>query len=667
MGLYEFLRNSKLDSRSYFAATRPAFKFNQFGFTLGGPIQIPKIYNGKNRTFFFFNYEGFQQRRAATQVVTIPNEAWKRGDLSLNLDGRTPLPPIYDPYTERQTGVNAQGQPIYTRDRFPNNQIPVGRFPAYINTYLNLWFPSTLTPMNLNNTGNYINSTRSAREDNQTHARIDHKIADKNNLFGRVSWSDIYQRDPQNLPNAYQRTYNKYLGVTVSDTHIFSPSMILDVRFGYLRANLGQGPIHQFIDAYRAAGLTNVPRKFRDFDFPVNFNVTGVTQPGNGNLVNGPDFTYQGSLALTKITGIHSIAFGYDYTKLRTIHDSVFLNFDFNNQPTADPQNLAATGFPFASLLLGLPSGGGRISGEADLDIDQQLHHLWFQDDIKVSSKLTLNLGLRYEYNQWPHHRRGRMGGFDMTAGHFYWVSRNPITGEPANAIPRRSPSPKRKNFAPRIGLAYRITPEDRDPQRVRDFLQFEFRLGMVNRPRQLAVFDLGQRDGREHSRRCSDARGPAVRVLRSQDRQADRAAHDLPRPGDALHAELEFRHRAPVDSVPAPRDQLSGGQGNAPLELPERQRSAARTGRPQSPPALSRGRRPQRLEDDCDIKIQCADRKGRRAVLEGPDFRGVLRIPEEHRPQFRIWRHLAAGQSEHSRFHGAFGVRPDARVQHGL
>src|ERR1051325_4243291 len=86
VGLYEFLRNSELDSRSYFATSRPAFKFNQFGFTLGGPIRIPKIYNGKNRTFFFFNYEGFQQRRAATQVVTIPNEAWKRGDLSLNLD-----------------------------------------------------------------------------------------------------------------------------------------------------------------------------------------------------------------------------------------------------------------------------------------------------------------------------------------------------------------------------------------------------------------------------------------------------------------------------------------------------------------------------------------------------------------------------------------------------
>jgi hypothetical protein len=176
-------------------------------------------------------------------------------------------------------------------------------------------------------------------------------------------------------------------------------------------------------------------------------------------LVNGPDFTYQGSISMTKIADRHSIGFGYDYTKLRTIHDSVFLNFDFNNLPTADPQNLSATGHPFASFLLGLPHGGGRISGEADLDTDQSLHHLWVQDDIRVNSKLTLNLGLRYEYNAWPHHRRGRMGGFDMGSGSFYWTATNPITGEPANA-PETIAEPERLNFAPRIGFAYRVLPK---------------------------------------------------------------------------------------------------------------------------------------------------------------------------------------------------------------
>ena len=146
-GAYEFLRNSKLDSRNYFAATRPDFKFNQFGFTLGGPIQIPKIYDGKNRTFFFFNYEGFQQRLAVTQNITIPNNAWRSGNLQYNLDGVTPLPPVFDPYTERQTGTDAQGRPIFTRDRFLNNQIPANRMPQYVRAYLDLWYPSSLQPL----------------------------------------------------------------------------------------------------------------------------------------------------------------------------------------------------------------------------------------------------------------------------------------------------------------------------------------------------------------------------------------------------------------------------------------------------------------------------------------------------------------------------------------
>src|SRR5712692_3707194 len=147
---YEFLRNAKLDSRSYFAATRPDFKFNQFGFTLGGPITIPKVYSGKNRTFFFFNYEGFQQRRAATQVITIPNAAWKAGDLSRNLNGVDLLPQTFDPYTEQRTGTNPQGQPIYSRTPFPGNQISLSRAPAYVGAYLNLWFPSSLVPAALN-------------------------------------------------------------------------------------------------------------------------------------------------------------------------------------------------------------------------------------------------------------------------------------------------------------------------------------------------------------------------------------------------------------------------------------------------------------------------------------------------------------------------------------
>ena len=119
---------------------------------------------------------------------------------------------------------------------------------------MNLWYPSSLQPVNNLNSNNYINEQQRVREDNQTHARIDHKFSDSNSFFGRFSWSDIYQRDPQNLPNAFQGTYNKYLGVTLSDTHVLQPDGDLEVRLGYLRANLAgtAAQVHQGVSRTRA-------------------------------------------------------------------------------------------------------------------------------------------------------------------------------------------------------------------------------------------------------------------------------------------------------------------------------------------------------------------------------------------------------------------------------
>jgi hypothetical protein len=451
---YEFLRNSKLDSRDYFAPSRRDFKWNQFGFTVGGPVMIPKLVDGRNKTFWFFNYEGFKQRRGVTQAQTIPTEAMLSGDLSHLQDG-SPAPQIFDPTTTRPDPANP-GQ--FIRTPFENNIIPASRIAPYATAYANLWWPSTLPRTAGLRTSNYINGTGQKRDDNQTHTRIDQKISENNNFFGRFSWADLSQTDPANFPNAFLGTFNKYIGVTLSDTHVFNPTTVLDVRLGYLRANLGQGPTEQFINVYRDAGLTNLPTNFREFDFPANFGIAGYSGPNLGNLVNGPDFTYQGSVALNKTVGRHQMAFGFDYTRLRIFHDSVFASVNYDNVPVADPQNIASTGQAVASFLLGLPSTANRIAGEADLDIRQDLYHYWFQDDFRVSSKLTVNLGLRYEYNQWPHHIRGRMGGFDMTSGQFYWVSKNPITGQPANA-PETIANPDRNNWAPRIGFAYRVMP----------------------------------------------------------------------------------------------------------------------------------------------------------------------------------------------------------------
>ncbi len=447
--IYEFLRNDKLDARNYFARNVPEYRQNQFGFTVGGPVIVPKLFNGRNRTFWFFNYEGNRIRRGNTSFQTVPTAAQLGGNLSLDLTGKA-APQIYDPATARY--VNG----VLVRDIFPGNIIPTSRIKPYATAYANYWFPTALIPGGGNN---FIDVRNTARDDDQVNVRIDQKISDKNSLYGRFSWSDLTQNAPGNLPKAFQVTYNQYVGAVLNDTHLFNPTTTLNFRFGYLRANLGQGPTEHFIDVYRNAGLTNTPTNFRNFDYPINFNISGYAGPNLGNLVNGPDFTYQSSISLNKVIGRHSLTFGYDFTRFRIFHDSVFSSFGFDSTPTADPQNVSNTGQALASFLLGLPTTANRIVGQTDLDLRQYLHHTYAQDDIKVSSKLTVNAGLRWEYDQWPHHIRGRLSGFDTLTSQFFWASTNPITGQAPNVRPQIA-DPRYHNFAPRIGFAYRLAPK---------------------------------------------------------------------------------------------------------------------------------------------------------------------------------------------------------------
>lgn len=439
--VYEFLRNDKLDSRNYFAQNVPELRQNQFGFTLGGPLQVPKIYNGHDKTFWFFNYEGTRIRSGNTSFQRVPTPAMIGGDLSHDQAGNV-APQIYNPLTPNRTP-------------FPGNIIPQNLIKPYATAYANYWFPTNLIP---GQASNYIDARNTAQDDDQINLRVDQRLSEKNNFYARFSKSNLSKNEPGNLPKAFVGTFNDYIGAVLNDVHLFNPNTILNFRFGYLRADLGQGPTEHFIQVYRNAGLTNTPETFRNFDYPINFSISGYDGPNLGNLVNGPDFTYQGSLSLNKIIGRHSFTLGYDLTRLRIFHDSVFSNFGYDSTPTADPQNVQNTGQAMASFLLGLPSTASRIVGQDDLDLRQFLHHIYIQDDFKVNSKLTLNLGLRWEYDQWPHHIRGRLSGFDTITGQLFWVSRNPITGQAPNVRPQVA-DPRYKNFAPRIGFAYRITP----------------------------------------------------------------------------------------------------------------------------------------------------------------------------------------------------------------
>jgi hypothetical protein len=441
---FEFLRNNVLDSRNVFASTRPQFRYNDFGGTIGGPIK-------KDQTFWLFNYEGVRQRQELTSLGTIPTPAMLGGDLSVDVLGN-PAPQIYDPATART--VNGQ----IVRDPFVGNIIPSNRIDPIGKAYLDYFY----APLQPNRTGafNYINSSPNQLGTNQFTARVDHKFSSNTSIYGRFSFSKLNLTEPQPLATNIRQRFNSFHNIGVTFTHLFSPTTIFDLRYGWNRYNVAFGdPGISVTPALKEAGLTGIPDEFRGYDYPINLDTSGFTTVGNFAFQNGPDTNNQILPNLLLIRGKHSIAVGADIKHEKIFHDGVFSNWAFTNIPTADPQNVATTGQGLASILLGFPSTASRILGDPSLDASRWLSHFYVQDDIKLTNKLTLNLGFRYELSNWFHHNQGRLSGYDTETGTYMWASENPITGEPAN-VPRTLVDPDRNNFAPRFGFAYLLHPK---------------------------------------------------------------------------------------------------------------------------------------------------------------------------------------------------------------
>jgi len=457
--LFEFLRNDVFDARETFSARKQKFRWNQFGATFGGPIR-------KDQTFFFGNYEGFRLRREGNSLTTVPTAAMMRGDFSRNVDG-TLAPQIYDPLTTRP---NPNG-PGFIRNPFPGNLIPSNRFnPVSLEWQKNLYAPS---PENRpGNLLNFQNLTSTAGTDDQFTFRIDHQFSDKNMIFGRYSYADYDRLQPQALPGTEVTFLNEFRNYVISDTHLFSPTTILDIKFGYNEDNIERGtpPLGTGIPGLVAVGLRDIPGKFRDkFDFPLSMTVQGLAGGGLTAFQSGPQKTWQILPSLSKVQGTHNLKIGADLKVRHVLHDGAFADLRHDRLTTSDPQDTAGiTGVPYASFLLGYPSSAGRTlplkapgcDSCTEAHMKQDLWHFYVQDDIKVSRNLTLNLGLRYEYSSWYRSLNDppNSSWFDSQAdggrGKFVWAGPNPITGEAPNTTPSFI-APDKNNWAPRFGLAY--------------------------------------------------------------------------------------------------------------------------------------------------------------------------------------------------------------------
>lgn len=463
--LYEFHRNSAMDANSFFnnRAGIPlgALRRNQFGVTAGGPVLIPHLYNGRNRTFFFGDYEGFRESQLATSSSTVPTALQKRGNFSETTTAAGAPIIIYDPATTQIQGNVAARLP------FAGNILPASRMNP-VALRLAEYYP---LPSNTRLVGNLDQSASRSNRTDSGDARLDHNWTDMNRMFFRLSIQNPYVGEPNffgNIGNPSNPPLTQYRrSFTLQDTHTFSPTLILNLNYGLSHMF---GTRRDWSDGFDVTSI-GLAANYRDAQqvraLPV-VGISGMTGVGNGvrNYSTQLNHTAQGSL--TKIAGAHSIKGGIDWrvyyiNQLQNTRASGNLNFSqaFTQGPNAF-QATANGGFGFATYLLGLPTG--TIASQPAVATKNSYLAYFVQDDWRITRKLTLNLGLRYEVNYPRTERYDRMSFFDLNAA-------SPIAGRvPGYANLRgamlfRSPSDRAltaadtNNFAPRVGFAYALRP----------------------------------------------------------------------------------------------------------------------------------------------------------------------------------------------------------------
>jgi hypothetical protein len=451
---WEFLRNTSLDARNFFNPDVSIFHQNQFGGTIGAPLK-------RNKVWAFGWYEGFRKTLGSTILSLIPTPAELGGNLSA-------FPPIYNPFTTRQVGTDAQGNPIFARDPFPNNQIPTALLNPTALAVAKYAYPAP----NYSGSGvNFLNSEPVSTDTNQFGVRVDAALSTKTNLFGRFAWDKATRVLPNDLPG--QPTNQFQLGVqpVIGLTHTFSPTALLDIHAQYLRTSiqlLGIFPPEDFLqsngllqDWPPQTGLRPVLPGFSISD------VAGV--PGTAqSLPGGPINNWQFSAAFTKILGKHTLTMGGSVVHTWVLDNCTYASGSFDNLPTSDPQNSSTTGSGLASFLLGVPSAATRLVGSAEQQLFGNYYGLYFDDVWKATPKLTVTLGVRYDYASPLQEEQGRQGSLNFytsTPAQTVWMidqSAQPQIDLSASSakIERVSNGiflPDRKDWAPRVAVAYQL------------------------------------------------------------------------------------------------------------------------------------------------------------------------------------------------------------------
>ena len=452
---YEFLRNDALDARGFFTARKPPLRQNQFGATLGGPVR-------KDKTFFFFSYEGYRQVNPNSALTVVPTPQQLSGDFS----GQARQ--IFNPFTTRVDPANPNR---YLRDPFPGNIIPA----SLLNPSTQAWAKAVIpAPINTGfGSFNQRNDDPQRAPFDQYNIRGDHQFSQADSLWGRFTRGEQNLRSANALPGTYSNTDLPSMNVGVSWTHIFGANTVLNTLFGYSNMRQFTAP---FVSSQKLIEQGLFP------GFLTNLNAPGMGIPSAFGTIpsdtrnRGPQEGYQGNVDLARSAGRHSFKFGGGAIALLYHTKETEGSMAFATSQTADLNNLGNTGSDIASFDLGVVNSWtyrNRI-----YDLQAQVWDLYAQDNWRVTDKLTLNYGLRWDLLRNPAFTRGFPAMWDFGSGKYLVGSTQPppcsasqaapCLSDPNNAYVQQNVvftgssklrSDSYRMFGPRFGFAYRIHP----------------------------------------------------------------------------------------------------------------------------------------------------------------------------------------------------------------
>jgi hypothetical protein len=472
--LYEYLRNKQLNANNFFnnehGIPTGAFTQNQFGASLGGPVVIPKLYKGKNKTFFFMNYEGFRLRQGLPELFSVPTQAMRNGDFSGTGTA------IYNPFT---TTYNASTK-TYSRTQ------------AICNGALNVICPSQMDPVaahlvslwglpNIPGAGyvnNWAGNVSYGGNTDQGTARIDQVISDRQQAFFRLTyWNDLdlaadpFHNDTYAGGIGTPETYHT-LQAVIGDNYVFSPHTIMNLHADVLRFVYLRTPGSVGFDAtsigWPSYMNTDISPQVRTLPNMCLTNYSEFCGGETGSVLDAWDTTIGTSGSVTTIHGAHTIMFGGEWRVADQNYGQTNNGtggYNFNNTFTAaNPVSGSGGGLDFASFLFGTPSTAA-VQEPAFTASQQKYWAAFIQDTYKATNRLSVTLGLRYEVTGPWTERFNRISVFSPTTP-------SPLAAVTGLNLPgsvglvdtpqrpeRTAVNTNWKEFSPHVGLAFMATP----------------------------------------------------------------------------------------------------------------------------------------------------------------------------------------------------------------